>query len=267
MDYRLVSRESPHVDFDGEAFYRREENRSVPMVVLNRAFFQREAESLFQRFEKDSEGESEGIHLTSRDWKTLEERLLRLDPAKYPKFSRSDRESLESLRLALEGRAWRPLFERTREETSSRRERLSRFVEGFTSIRLETIEHHEVSHLLDLSQASDPDAPGFNHFTELNAFFTELAYGSNPHDVMAQAMTGLLDELRRGRPVDYSAAKVAAVLRFLRDCPQRGNFPSGRSLAEPCLERLAKIQKNEWVLVGKSLYRPLAPTRHLAVNH
>jgi hypothetical protein len=122
--------------------------------------------------------------------------------------------------------------------------------------RLKTIELHEVSHLIDMRGVEDIQGEAFERFTELNAFYTELAFGSNPHDVMAQGLAGLLDELRQGRPVDYSIQKVATVLHFLKKCPVWGKTSPSGSLPTRCLELLATLKKSDFILAGKELYQP-----------
>ncbi|MCC6271828.1 MAG: hypothetical protein IT572_00050, partial [Deltaproteobacteria bacterium] len=122
---------------------------------------------------------------------------------------------LRALQIRLENAAWRDLHERCVAARKARKD----FVQAFALARLASVEEHEVSHLIDLARGGDEASPAFARETELKAFYAELARGGNPLDSMSQALAGLLDEVGRGRTVDYSRDKVATVLRFLRASP------------------------------------------------
>lgn len=210
LEYRLQIENNPRVAYDGQAFVRTEAGKRIYTVLLNRAYFEREGGEIFDRLSKGSEPQrdspeaGEGIAVLETDW---------FSPGHIPVAG------LRTLQIQLENAAWRDLHERCVATQASARKARRDFVRAFARARLASIEEHEVSHLIDLARGGDEASPDFARETELKAFYAELARGGNPLDSMSQALAGLLDEVRRGRTVDYSREKVAAVLRFLRASP------------------------------------------------
>lgn len=210
LEYRLQIENNPRVAHDGQAFVRTEAGKRIYTVLLNRAYFEREGGEIFDRLSKGSESRrespeaGEGIAALEADW---------FSPGHIPVAE------LRALQIQLENAAWRELHERCVAAHASARKARRDFVRAFARARLASIEEHEVSHLIDLARGGDEASPDFARETELKAFYAELARGGNPLDSMSQALAGLLDEVRRGRTVDYSREKVAAVLRFLRASP------------------------------------------------
>ncbi len=210
LEYRLQIENNPRVAYDGQAFVRTVGEKRIYTVLLNRAYFQREGGEIFDRLSKKSEPQrvreesNEGIAALEGDWLSL---------------GRIPVAELRALQIRLENAAWRDLHERCVAAHASARKARKDFVQAFARARLASIEEHEVSHLIDLARGGDETSPAFARETELKAFYAELARGGNPLDSMSQALAGLLDEVRRGRTVDYSREKVAAVLRFLRASP------------------------------------------------
>src|SRR5262249_54412216 len=117
---------------------------------------------------------------------------------------------LQGIENTLEEVAWRETYRSAWQDNASREMAVRNFVAEFVRVRMFNIERHEAAHLLDLQNnpfkiAKRDDS--YEKFTELNAFYTELAYSPNPLDVMAQAASGLLEEMRQKKQVDYSLEK------------------------------------------------------------
>lgn len=217
LEYRLQIENNPRVAYDGQAFVRTEGGKRIYTVLLNRAYFDREGGEIFDRLSKGSEPQRDRAE-TSEGLAVLEADGISLGRIPVAK--------LRGLQIRLENAAWRDLHERCVAAQASARKARKDFVQAFARARLASIEEHEVSHLIDLASGGDETSPAFARETELKAFYAELARGGNPLDSMSQALAGLLDEVRRGRTVDYSREKVATVLRFLRASPNlRGRIP------------------------------------------
>lgn len=210
LEYRLQIEANPRVAYDGQAFVRTEGGRRIYTVLLNRAYFEREGGEIFDRLSNESDARrdrpeaGEGVAVLEADW---------LSSGRIPVAE------LRALQIRLENAAWRDLHQSSVAAHDSARKARRDFVRAFARARLACIEEHEVSHLIDLARGGDEASPDFARETELKAFYAELARGGNPLDSMSQALAGLLDEVRRGRTVDYSREKVATVLRFLRASP------------------------------------------------
>jgi hypothetical protein len=246
VEYQLILKNNPRLPFDGEASRKQVKGRETHFILLNKAFFHKEAKSLFARFEKDASAQKQNPP-SGEQLRHLEERLLSLlnSTKELPNLDQETELSLKQLESYLEYLAWSPLYQQAKQNSVSQKEAEQYFERQFTQTRLETIEWHEAAHLADIKGKSDTQGEAFSRFTELNAFFAELVYGANPHDVMAQALTGLIDELRRGQNVDFSRHKVVTLLDFFNDAPHSGG----------CLEMLSQLKTADFVLAGQELRR------------
>src|SRR5262249_16796858 len=156
---------------------------------------EKEAAQLFQRFENPVAARD---NTSTEKLEALEKDLSGLTTAEaVPTADAPLKAALKELQLQLEDLAWHPLYEAALQDAKDKKAAQRRFADQFTQIRLDTIERHEVAHLIDLKENSTPSDPHFEKYSELNAFYTELAYGARPKDVMAQALSGLIDELNR----------------------------------------------------------------------
>src|SRR5262245_4994188 len=264
IHYRLLIQTDSHVDFDGRAFIQNDQGRKTPCVVLNNAFFEKEASALFRRFRRHRTDLASVETVTHPELMNFEDRLLKSKNPSLPSSSLltpSLKNSLKKLQTSLEDIAWFQTYQRSLENSSTLEEAERQFVEQFSAQRMKTIEYHEATHLYDMQRSEDIESPAFKRFTEANAFYAELVYGDNPHDVMAQALAGVLDELNRGKVVDYSVDKVLSVLRFLKQCPRFAELIKSEPFSKCCLEMIAKVKRSDFISAGKELYRS-----HLA-NH
>jgi hypothetical protein len=258
IHYRLLVQTDSRLSFDGKAFIQNVQGRKIPCVVLNTAFFEKEASSLFHRFRQHTTDLASVANITRPELMDFEERLLDsknpLLPSSSP-LTPSLKDSLKKLQTSLEDVAWFQTYQRSLEESSTLEEAERRFVKQFSMQRMKTIEYHEATHLYDMQRSEDIDSPVFKRFTEANAFYAELVYGDNPHDVMAQALAGLLDELNRGEVVDYSVDKVVSILHFLKECPRFAGLMRSGPLQKCCLEMLSKANRNDFIFAGQQLHR------------
>jgi hypothetical protein len=255
VQYQFLIKEDPKAMNDGEAFTKNVKSQTISYVVLNKAFFEKEARGLFKRFTQSESLASFQNSSTERSWIDLEKNILSLKNLNHPipSLDSATQLSLKNLQSFLEKTAWLEAYHASLKNTSSSQEAEERFVEFFTKTRMNTIEYHEAAHLIDLLQAGDRKKFDFKRFTELNAFYAELTYGENPHDVMSQAIAGLIDEMGQGKTVDYSIEKVIAVLKFLKECPRFAKAFRG-PLQKCCLEILAKLTRSDFILAGKELH-------------
>jgi len=259
ISYHLLIENNPRLSFDGKAFIRRVDGRRVPFVTLNIAFLEKEALSLFHRFQSQSAKASPSPLPVERNAiMALEERLMELRNPSLSSLSTgtlSIQGALKKLQDSLENVAWLRTYRMSVKNASTAEEAERNFVKGFMEQRLKTLEYHEVAHIHDILTAVETQSKDFERFTEANAFYAELAYGENPHDVMAQALAGLIDEIHQGKTVDHSAEKVVSVLRFLKQCPRFARLMRPAALSKGCLETMVKANKPYFAFVGRELYR------------
>lgn len=259
VQYQYLAKKNPNVDFDGETSFEIVNGQKIFRVVINPVYFEREAKDLFRRFLQDQEQSVRGIlDVNNEELFQLEKHLMQLgkDKESFAKLPFDPRIELRMVQQTLEKLAWQGLFEDSQKNAKSIKEAERNFVQKFTQERMATIERHEAAHVLDLKKAEgNTDTESFARYTELNAFYTELAFGSNPLDVMAQAISGLLEELDKGKPVDFSVEKVAKVIGFLKKCPRFASRFSAKKMPKCCLEMLGDLTPQEFYFAAKELYR------------
>ena len=222
--YELSTVPDSSVRYDGTAFVvRREENEPVNRVIINTAYFEREAENLWDFF---SSGIRPGASSLSRrpdlalSLIALEEKISN-GGALSGTEKKEILEELELLERELKIAAWYPVYNKAVTEKKNAAAARRYFIQLFSDIRKSTIEFHELSHLLDerrlraglSAEFSGPEQRRFARDSEIRAFITELAYGCNPRDSLWQAVSGVKDEVKQGRDVDASLSKFADVLR------------------------------------------------------
>ena len=249
IQYQLLLHPDSKATFDGESFARVKEGTTTHFVVLNPAFLEKEGRELFHRLSLQAKNK---IFEPSPALVSLEKKVLSQDSScKIPRKDRSIRKALEILQSSLEDSAWAPAWLEAVRGSATKKEAEVRFVQHFTKERLATLEVHEVAHLIDLEDHGDDGSPNYDRFTELNAFFSELAYSSNPKDVMAQALSGLIDEMDEGKATDYSGSKVGQVLSFLNknlsSHPRNQGFSCG-------WKNLTHLNNPDFAEAGKALY-------------
>ncbi|GEM_PF-6116006 len=201
IQYQRIVTKDPHVSFDGEAYSKIKKGERIYYIVLNTAFFEKQAKKLFQNFSQKQDLAvilAAPLHVLNK--------LEKND---------KDEKALTDLRSSIEQLAWVRLYRSSLAGAPSRAKAEENFVQEFIRIRMKTIEYHEAAHLLDLSEKIDHESKAFAKYTELNAFYAELVHGDNPYDVMFQAVSGFIDEMKQNKNVDYSIEKVRTVLHYL----------------------------------------------------
>lgn len=222
LSYVIETVKRNGVDYDGmTSVYKGPDGRPSFRLVLNAANLSREAQQLWEEFRKnpkpsqvktgpllpfieDLGGMNRKIH--DRQSFSLDQRKKMLT-------------ELKTLEQGLKYSAWYSVYE----SSSSRQD----FVRQFVQIRLATIEFHELSHLLDeikgergKTKTASRDMGKFAHQTEVRAYLTEMAYGSNPQDVLWQVVSGVLQETREGKNTDYSIQKLMDTLQAASLLPE-----------------------------------------------
>jgi len=243
IHYRLVFKNDANASHDGEAFTRFQEGEKVSYVILNPILLEKEAKNLFDRFQKK---ENAFIASSTEEMKTLEGELFNLSPQNQNTLNPS---LIRRLKKHFEVLAWQKLYQKAVHENKDLNLAKENFVKNFIESRIHTLEHHEAAHLYDSQRASaaELDSPHFRRFTEMNAFYAELRYGENPYDVIAQALTGLLDEFEQKKNIDYSTAKLLSVLHWLRGKPLHKNYSA--------FEKLSKIGTSDYQELAQKLFQ------------
>lgn len=258
ITYQFELKNDPQWPSDGESFKKMLKGQPVYHVVLNKAFFRKEAEQLFQQFEKIPKDPFTKNRSDFPEWNQFEQDLLSIQDSPFKVKDPRIKNTLQELKEKLEHLAWFKVYEKSVKESASRKEAQEIFLQQFTLLRDKTIEYHEAAHLIDLMQVSSQESHSteFEKYTELNAFYTELAYSENPYDSMAHAVVGLLDEIDQTKIRDYSIEKVSTLLRFLKECPRFAKLLSPRhNMAPCCFEVLTKMTSQDFIFVGHALYR------------
>lgn len=211
ISYELQMIHNPAVKYDGEAYIRMGNH-----VVLNTAYIRKEAEGLWDTFQSSSKP-------AWQDSLSLQEVLASLTLLNHRdtfshQLSSSEKKKLLSTLEKLEAHfayaAWYPTYRQTTGKEA--------FVRSFIRTRKNAILYHELSHLVDQEEWGAKKHPGnvlrnanlFAFHTEVRAFLAELAYGDNPHDVLWQVLTGVVEELQNGQNIDYSIRKLTGVLHY-----------------------------------------------------
>ena len=188
ISYELVILQNKNDPCDGKALITAGgKNR----VVINTVNFEKEALTIWNTFEVSKK-------MPPTDLKSLMD---------HPAWKSGSSNQLHELEDLLEMAAWHPLYIKTLGTHQNRRKARSDFVKTFESIRRQTIEHHELSHLLDKEKMRD-----LGDSSEVRAFLAELAYGQNPLDSLWQAVAGMRNEIRQGKNLDASTMKIRLVL-------------------------------------------------------
>lgn len=221
VSYRYIPINNSTVRYDGTSYvYADKKGTRENRLVLNSAFFRKEAEQIFADFEKKPDFPPDQTVDLAEFVAVLtdaEERLKQGDglTGEQKKILLTH---LEELERQLQYSAWFPVYQSAKNKSD--------FIGAFAAVRAKTIEYHELSHLLDESEWADiagrnsslkrDDAVFWNQ-TEVRAFLTELAYGSNPRDSVFQTVSGAVDEIRRGRNMDFSIQKLNEVLKIVSE--------------------------------------------------
>lgn len=219
ISYHYIPVNNERVRYDGTAYVATDkkgnrENR----LVLNSAFFKKEADGIFDDFEKEP-NPSTGLQVNLEEFVAVlfdAERRLKegegLDGDEKKKLLLH----LQDLENQLKYAAWFDIYRKSKNKSD--------FVRAFAKIRGATIEYHELSHLrdeLEWAELAGGDSPElkrddsvFWNQTEVRAFLTEMAYGVNPRDSLFQAVAGGIQEIRRGKNMDFSVQKLNSVLQI-----------------------------------------------------
>lgn len=264
VEYHFLLQWNSMIHDDGEAFRTTWKGRPANFVVLNRAFFETDARELFRDLYR-SKGTEKNLLSNAEFLAGLEKRLFSVQGTSP--VSRQTLSALRALQFSLEQAAWREDYEESWKGASGYKAAEAKFAARFLQVRMKTNEYHEVAHLIDLTESSDNDSDPFNRYTELNAFYTELAYGENPQDVMVQALSGLLEEIEQGKTLDYSIEKVATVLRFLKDHSAFVKRLQPPEAFPTPFQMLVSLSRPDWSFTGRELYKKNAvePASQLAL--
>ncbi len=206
IEYQRVVLKNNKVDYDGKSFVVKQGEETINRVVINTAFFEKEADAIWKNFER----KKGGIH-HSPDLMTFLNRLQSGD-------HHSLLADLLELKEQLEWAAWHPLYEEIRRGEENETKARKTFVRRFRETRMKTVEWHELSHLLDEMggiKKEEREAQA----TEVKAFLTELVYGDNPQDSFWQVVATVASEIRKGENIDYSLNKLQGVLEAVCQMP------------------------------------------------
>ncbi len=241
FSYQLVILTKRNVSYDGKAFTVESGAKKIRRVVLNNVYFEKEGIELWNEFTKGkppSLAESPQLMDFLVELKSFNER------------GRNNLvDQLAALKNQLQYAAWYDIYH----QSPSKKE----FIKKFINIREQTIEYHELSHLLDeieLEQGKGNADEKFAHDTESRAFLTELVYGANPRDSLWQVVTGVLDEIKAIGPSDDSVHKLTQFLETARNVPW---IPHGNELCFLCYlshsyaEEVAKLAYAHYPLSEK----------------
>lgn len=215
----LLIKNDPRLPFDGEAYTKTHKGVEKNFIVLNKAYFEKEAKELFQKFVKIRNAPANKAKHPYYQLSELErEILLAHNSTNRPLMLNYKLKSvLRELKESMEMQAWSALFQNSVEKTDSLKKAEEFFIKYFIASRMKTIHFHEAAHIIDCSKTTDRDSVKFKRYSELNAFYTELAYGENPRDVISQTLVGVLDELKQGKSVDFSIEKLTSLLNYLKN--------------------------------------------------
>lgn len=211
LDYQYRIEHNSHVPYDGKAFVEEKQGAFKAHVVLNTAYFAQEARSLFKKLQRSTP--TKGPSFPKNLLGPLQK--LSTTPSSLNSLPHKTLHQIKAWQENLALLSWNKVYQTCRISTDNRRKALLLFIEKFVQSRMRTIEYHEVSHLIDVKNHPNAPQQHFARRTELNAFYTELAYGENPLDVLAQALSGVLEEAHQGRLVDFSTEKVIQLNQYL----------------------------------------------------
>lgn len=255
--YEVVTISNARLSYDGSAFaFDSKDGTKVYRLVLNTAFFAMEAGQIWDGFAN----QKKLLQPNVSQWKDFVPSLVGL----HQQFAKGEGlagvqkkvvlQQLQHLDGQLEAAAWYPLYRQISLEYKNQAVAKEKFVRQFSAIRKSTIEFHELSHLLDemvLQETKGKVSPAaqerFLADSEMRAFVTELAYGQNPRDSLWQAVSGVSDEIRRGKNVDSSLQKLAQVLTVIQ---KTSTLDQGRVVACLC-----SLSRDKFRGLAYQLYR------------
>ncbi|MBI2337183.1 MAG: hypothetical protein HYU97_10545 [Deltaproteobacteria bacterium] len=247
IDYQLQIVVDASLAYDGESTLSHQQDKIQYHVMLNTAFLEKEAEELFARFAKINSIASEQLLPAPQDLLELEQALLE----KRVSLSHRQNQVLRHLQESFEFLAWYKTYQQSWKGASISEQARAKFTQAFLASRIHSIEAHELGHLIDLKQR--PIVQDFKKFSELNAYYTELFYGGNPYDTLAQALAGVRDEMRQKKSVDFSHEKVLVLLQWVANMdPHMMNAQD--PLKKCCLVKLLNYKASNLAQLGKALY-------------
>jgi len=206
LNYEVVSLSNKHRSYDGLAIRLNRSGKKINRVILNTAYFQQEATEIWEDFQYNPKPSV----IVSPNLMTFLVNLMETNRNFSQKQSLISQ--LGELKEQLQYAAWQKVYAKAKNKKE--------FIRLFIQTRKKTIEYHELSHLLDavlwekqqLTSHEMRDEKQFAHDTEVRAFLTELVYGPNPQDSLWQIVTGVLQEIKQGRSIDYSVEKLKDIL-------------------------------------------------------
>lgn len=207
FSYQLVILTKKNAIYDGKAFTVERGAKKIRRVVLNNAFFEKEGLELWNEFIKGTPPSLAGSP-------PLMEFLDKLKSFNGSEINNLV-DQLTILKNQLQYASWYDVYQQAKGDKK-------KFVKQFVKLREETIEYHELSHLLDeirLERRKGSTDEKFAQDTELRAFLTELVYGENPRDSLWQVVSGVLAEIKMSSVSDYSIHKLVEVLEATRTIP------------------------------------------------
>lgn len=246
ISYELVTINKKGFSYDGLSFVAQSQGKNQNRVVLNRAYFEKEASEIF----KALEGSIKPSELGSPDLMSFYNRLSTIDHEMALGHHLNSSQTaglineLSQLKDQLRHAAWSDLYQETKLSNSSVDKARKNFVKRFKEVRSKTIEYHELSHLIDQLQNAELSGAKkisleneeYVRQTEVKAFLTEMVYGENPRDSLWQVISGVLHEMKRGENVDYSVRKLKDLLQAVKEMPwlAEGHEPKGNYLCFLC---------------------------------
>lgn len=227
FSYQLVILTKSNVSYDGKAFTIKSGAKKIRRVVLNNAYFEKEANELWNSF-------LNGTNPSLVGSPQLMAFLAQLKSLHGNNNSSYLLDQLVLLKRQLQYASWYDIYKKKLEQTKNSSQAKKEFKKEFIQLRMATIEAHELSHLLDeihLEQGQGKADEQFAHDTEVKAFLTELVYGANPRDSLWQVVTGALDEIKAVGPSDDSIHKLTQFLETARNVSW---IPHGNELCFLC---------------------------------
>ena len=247
VEYQLKMIADSSFTYDGESTFYREDNKTIYHVTLNTAFLEKEAEELFARFTKINSIAAEQLLPAPQDLLELEQALLE----KRVSLSHRQKQVLRHLQESFEFLAWYKMYQQSWKGVATSEQARAKFAKAFLNSRVHSVEMHELGHLIDLKQ--QPRVEDFKKFSELNAYYTELFYGGNPYDTLAQVLAGVRDEIRQKKRVDFSHEKVLVLLQWVANMDPH-TMNARDPLKRCCLVKLLNYKASNLAQLGKALY-------------
>ncbi|EKD42822.1 MAG: hypothetical protein ACD_73C00005G0002, partial [uncultured bacterium] len=216
ISYELVTIQKNRVGYDGLSFITHRGKKTINRAVINTINFKKEALAIWKDFEKNPNQFSGTVI-------SLADLIRHLEVVHDDGWGTSHMQKRDLLKIMAELEkqlqyvSWYGAYHRIRENSPNGNKAQKEFISEFEKTRKQTIEYHELSHLVDATNSGETvletgKSNLSGELSEVRAFITELAYGQNPADTLWQMVAGVIDEINQGQNVDSSIFKMKLVL-------------------------------------------------------